>query len=239
MVPASGGAVIAFVGPEATGKSTLLAASHRWLAEHFAVSRVHAGKPPSTWLTMVPNAAVPALRALLPGTRTSSIEARQTDPQRVGVGQPYPLMFAVRSVLLAYDRRRLLTSAFARAANGRIVLCDRYPSLEYGATDSPQLALLSLPSGRYPLRRLLARAEAALYRGIPPADLVLSLRVPLEVALVRNRQRGKEEPEAYVRRRHVRASTGTFGRAPVHVIQTDRSLESTLLDVKLAVWEAL
>jgi thymidylate kinase len=177
----------------------------------------------------------------MPGTRTGSVEGRYATSSDEGAipKRAYPFIFAVRSVLLAYDRRVLLTRAFARAANGRIVLCDRYPSSENGATDSPQLTHLTLPPGRFPARRLLARLEATLYRGIPPADLVLSLRVPMEVALVRNRQRGKEEPEEYVRRRHARASAASFGTAPVHVIHTNGTLDSTILEVKRAIWAAL
>src|SRR3990172_3409097 len=48
LVPITGGAVIAFVGPEATGKSTLLAETKHWLGEHFVVDQIHAGKPKST-----------------------------------------------------------------------------------------------------------------------------------------------------------------------------------------------
>ncbi|HZI23525.1 MAG TPA: hypothetical protein VFD46_00525, partial [Chryseolinea sp.] len=43
LMPRSGGAVIAFVGPEATGKSTLIAEMSKWLGEHFAVEQFHAG----------------------------------------------------------------------------------------------------------------------------------------------------------------------------------------------------
>ncbi|MEO7838770.1 MAG: hypothetical protein ABIU06_05420, partial [Anaerolineales bacterium] len=60
VLPQSGGAVIAIVGPEATGKSTLLAEIRKWLNEHYAVYQIHAGKPKSTLLTFIPNLLVPA-----------------------------------------------------------------------------------------------------------------------------------------------------------------------------------
>ncbi|MDX1520492.1 MAG: hypothetical protein R3264_02595, partial [Anaerolineae bacterium] len=41
MVHGGGGAVIAFVGSEATGKSTLLANMKSWLGEHFVVDQIH------------------------------------------------------------------------------------------------------------------------------------------------------------------------------------------------------
>ena len=126
LTPAGGGAVIAFVGPEATGKSTMLADVEHWLGAHYTVHRVHAGKPPSTWLTVVPNLLLPALRSLLPDQRSTKVTAREPCEEDVS-SKPFPLLFGIRSVFLAHDRRALLTRAFSRSANGAIVLSDRYP----------------------------------------------------------------------------------------------------------------
>jgi thymidylate kinase len=240
MVPLSGGAVIAFVGPEATGKSTLLSATRDWLGEHFAVARIHTGKPPATVLSAIPNLLLPFLRSLLPGHRPSRIEVQSaSDDQPEVPKEAYPLISAIRAVLLAYDRRSLLAWAFRHAANGRIVLCDRYPSLLNGAPDSPALLHLSALPARYSIRRLLARLEEQLYRGIPPPDLILYLSVPLEVAVVRNQTRGKTEPEDYIRVRHAQSSNLDFGQIPVYRINTDRPLAETVLEVKNAIWNAL
>ena len=73
MLLQSGGAVIAFVGPEATGKSTLLTETRHWLGEHFVIDQIHAGKPKSTPLTMLPNVFLPMLRSALPTYRPSKI----------------------------------------------------------------------------------------------------------------------------------------------------------------------
>lgn len=240
MVLQSGGAVIAFVGAEATGKSTLLSEIGRWLGGYFVVERVHAGKPASTGLTAIPNALVPALRALLPRYRSTRVEAQYASSNRGGnPGRTFPLLYGVRAVLLAYDRRALLSRAFGRAANGAIVLCDRYPSLQSGAPDGPQLSHLPVPRGRISVRRLLARTEARLYRQIAPPDLVVYLTAPLEVTVSRNAARDKQEPEAYVRQRHAMTSNLEFGKAPVHRVSTDQAFDQTVLEVKRAIWEGL
>jgi thymidylate kinase len=239
MIPQSGGAVIAFVGPEATGKSTLLAEIRNWLGEHFDVDQIHAGKPKSTLLTIIPNLLVPTLRYLLPTYRSSQIESSYITHEQSQAQGVYPLIFALRSVLLAYDRRVLLTRAFARASNGSILLSDRYPSLSYGAPDSPQLQHLAISRNRYPVRHLLARIEKRLYQEIPLPDLVVSLKVPVEVALLRNKSRGKEEPEDYVRRRHAQSSDLSFGNAPVCEITTNQPLDKTVLQIKNAIWDTL
>lgn len=240
MIPLSGGAVIAFVGPEATGKSTLLSEISHWLGEHFAVERIHAGKPTSTTLTALPNLLLPVLRSMLPAYRSTRLETKYSAGKRPEKSNNnFPLIFAIRSVLLAYDRRSLLARAFGRAANGTIVLCDRYPSLLSGAPDSPQLSHLAVPPGHYSVRRRLAHTEARLYREIPPPDLVIYLSAPLEVTVLRNATRGKKEPEDYVRRRHAQSSNLEFGKTPIYKINTDQPLDQTVLEVKKAIWNAL
>jgi thymidylate kinase len=236
----SGGAVIAFVGPEATGKSTLLAETKRWLGEYFVVDQVHAGKPKPTILTAIPSLLLPALRSLLPSYRSGHVETEYAGEELAEKSQKvYPLIFGIRSVLLAYDRRALLTRAYAQAASGAIVLCDRYPSTVTGATDSSQLSRFNISRDRSPVRYLLAWAEQRLYQEIPAPALVISLSVPLEVALIRNKTRGKEEPEDFVRVRHARSSQLVFDKATVFHICTDRPLEQTVSDIKQAIWQVL
>jgi thymidylate kinase len=240
LIPRSGGAVIAFVGPEATGKSTLISEIRSWLGEHFAVEQIHAGKPKASLLGMVPKMLMPAMRAALPSYRSSHVEAEFVSEElTLKQKKVFPLIFGIRAVLLAYDRRTLLTRAFRHAANGNLVLCDRYPNQRNGTPDSPQLSHLLIDPERHPVRRWLANLEDRLYQEIPPADLVISLSVPVEVALVRNRTRDKKEPEDYLRRRHAISASMDFGRTPLHKINTDQSFENSVLEAKKAIWMVL
>lgn len=230
------GRVIAFVGSEATGKSTLLNEIEAWLRRDFRVRRIHAGKPPSTPLTFVPHVLLPAFRRLFPEQRLTRVEARHRLP--VAPDDDLPLLFALRSVMLAYERRALLARAFARSWDGEVALSDRYPSARSGAPDSPQLGGLLTASGAG-LRRSLAALEARLYRDIPPPDLVVHLTAPLDVTLARNAARDKTEPEAYVRLRHSMSANLEFVGVVVRHVATDRPLDAVLGDVKKAIGEAL
>jgi thymidylate kinase len=237
LAPATGGAVIAFVGVEASGKSTMLGAMHRWLGSHYTVRRIHAGKPPSTALTFVPNLLLPALRALLPDQRSTIVSAKLTAEARPRTGR-FPLLFGIRSVLLAHDRRALLARAYARSANGTIVLCDRYPSSDEAPVDGAQLAVEDAEE-QDPVRRWLAEREARLYRDVPPADLVLQLTAPLDVTLERNRRRAKAEPEEYVLSRHARSSSLAFDHVRVVKVDTNRPVEESTREIRRIIWEAL
>jgi hypothetical protein len=222
--------LIAFVGSEATGKSTILNEVEGWLGQSHRVRRVHAGKPPSTPLTFLPHVLLPALRAVFPEQRTLRVEERYEEAD----GAPdrtFPMLFGVRSVMLAYERRALLLRA-ARSGSETVVLSDRYPSEASGAPDGPQLAHLPLPPGRFSVRRALARMEERLYRDIPTPDMVFHLSAPLEVTLARNAARDKHEPEDYVRFRHALSSRLRFDGAPVHTIDTDRELEQVIREIE-------
>jgi thymidylate kinase len=232
--------VIAFVGSEASGKSTLLAETERWLGAEFAVHRVHAGKPPPTMLTAVPNLLLPALRAALPRQRSTRVdlrrEASSTAYRDLG---DMPLLFAIRAVLLAHDRHALLRRASARAGSGVVVLSDRYPSVRVGAPDSRQLPEPTTRRARRTARGWLAARESRLYGDIPPPDLVFHLRAPLETVLERNRTRDKTEPEDLVRLRHRQAAALRFERTVVHDIDTSHPLAESVEQVRRAVGELL
>jgi thymidylate kinase len=233
--------MIAFVGAEATGKSTMLEETERWLGGRFTVKRVHVGKPPSTLLTLLPNLLLPLLRSLIPNQRSTtvgSLDRREPDEQKTS--KSAPLMFAIRSVLLAYDRRALLTQAFADSANGVIVLCDRYPSADIGAPDSPQLGRFTASLTRHPFKRWLTKLEARIYADIPVPDLIIYLTAPLEVTLERNRARQKTENEEYVRRRHAGSSNRRFDeRIQVYKVDSSQSLDDFKREVKQLIWRNL
>jgi len=241
----SGGAVIAFVGAEASGKSTLVAECRRCFGKDLAVGAIHGGKPPATWLTAPLQLALPLLRRLLPRIRSTRFEIGNVDDSsdsasaRVGWGS---VLHAVRAVSLAWARSCLLISARQRAAGGEIVLCDRYPS-NCGGIDSWRLTECPDPRGFVgAVYNLLARLERRLYRQLPPPDIVVKLRVPLEKAKMRNRERVKvdKEDDAYLERRHQQYRGWQMsGVRCVFEIETERPLADTLATVTRLIWSSL
>jgi thymidylate kinase len=155
----------------------------------------------------------------------------------------YSLLYAVRSVTLAWDRQRLLTKSKRRAAHGEIVICDRYPSLQVGAMDSPRISEIATETGLLgPLYNKLARKEMSFYERIPPPDIVLRLNVSVETAKKRNllREKSFKEEDDYLEARHELVNLWSSPAAHrIYDIDTDQSLEDTIQAVKKAVWESL
>lgn len=241
----AGGSVIAFVGADATGKSTLVAETARWLGSTFAVKTIHTGKPPSSWLTAPANLLL-ALARRLTSRRGDSLDSQQSStndlkPSRHQFKGLSSLPYALRAVTLAWDRQRLILKTRRLAAEGEIVICDRYPSQVIGAMDSPRLEEAQSQSGQVAaIYNRLARLEKRLYAQIPPPDIVLRLRVSLETAKQRNRERHGQEGERYLEARHRQSQDWHMpGTRHVYDIDTEQSLEETIRSVKEAIWEVL
>jgi len=235
---AAGGAVIAFVGPDASGKSTLARETVEWLGKAFNVTTAHLGKPPATCWTVVPNLARRLLRWVFPRLRATATGTG-------GGGAPSPptgLLHRLRDVLIAYDRRALAVRLRRQAADGGLVVCDRYPSPVVGALDSAVLEHPGATPSRFSLRDALARLENWLYRQVPPPDVLVHVVAPLEVALERNRLRqkpGEGEPDEYIRRVHNTAILPSFLNARLIELNTNQPKAESLKALRRLLWEVL
>ena len=239
----SGGAVIGVVGSDGSGKSTVVGEVSRWLGEFLSVETIHGGKPPPSVATALPRLLLPLLRRVMPRYRTTRIELRAAEGKGLAPGAMRTgplLLYTLRALMLAHDRRKLLVRAHRKAANGTLVISDRYPTRQPGVPEGPMLHFLRQDPRR--LYRWLARVEERTYRTIPQPDLVLRLEVPLELAVQRNLTRvkpGGPEPTEYLRQRHARSSELEFAGVPTYRIRTDALVEETVRAVKPILWSAL
>lgn len=230
--------LIAFVGPKASGKSTLIEETRRWLGRDFAVRAVHAGQPPSTPLSWLPNRLLPLARRLLPGYRPSLVtpdERREMPARRT----PGSVALVARSLLLAGDKRTLLARATRWRRSGVIVLCDRYP---LPGPDGPLLDADDLEARGLGIEARAARAEAALLAAAPRPHILVSLHVTLDASIERNEgRRGIKpdaDPEEVIRLRHDERSDTARAKTVIE-IDTSGDLSSTILALRRALWDAL
>jgi thymidylate kinase len=240
------GAVIAFVGPDASGKSTLVSACKHWLGGALAVRTVHAGRPPSSLLTAPINIALwlarrwSWMRSLHSRGQDSAFDPTQS---QLKVPDQSSLAYAIRALSLAWDRRRVLVAARRSADNGVVVICDRYPSEVAGAVDSRRLQEHQTRGGpMLAVLNWLARAEEGLYKQIPAPDVVLRLRLTSEMARERNRGRIKagKEGEADMERRYLQSRDwDVSGARYVYEVDVERPPSETILNVKKLIWESL
>lgn len=225
----SGGIMIAIVGADATGKTTICNQIHEWLGENFTAFKVHVGKPPSSLLTFPLNMLVRIMK-LCKGKGDM-----RTSTKKGCKGSSWPL--AVRLSMLSFDRMRLTRRFWRKSVSGKIVIFDRYPSSTVGAMDSQRM----VPCDVKGLKKLLARWEEHCYSLIPIPDIVFQLHVPVEVAVQRNDMRKKEGKEAdeFIRLRHEENSHLSYNGRLVYSIDTSRDYSVVIGQIKKLIWQNL
>jgi thymidylate kinase len=233
--PPQGGLAIAFVGPDGAGKSTLTQAIAHWLSHEIAVTSTYGGSgkgsasPARRWLQRLGALTRPA-----PTSTPATTSAPATSPGPTGLRLLGKLLWVV---LLARERRRWATELRRARSLGMVVLSDRLPQTQFaGLNDGPRYgAWLESPSW---LRRTVARREQASFRdaGIVPPDVVVRLRVPVDVAA----QRKPDTPLDQLRRK-VAIVDGLRFPPPTRVVEIDAAqpLDRVLQNVKRAIWASL
>ena len=241
----AGGAMIAIVGADATGKSTLVSETGRWLGKDFLVRNIHAGKPSSSLVTAPANLILYIIRRIMPKLRPAIKGNRSASENGISSANTkglVSLLFAFRAVTLAWDRRNLLSKSWRAVAKGELVISDRYPSNIIGAMDSPRLEEIEGRGWVTSVYNKAARLEQNLYAQIPPPDLVVSLKVSLETAKERNHLRNKlgEETDGYIESRHQLSSKWLRNdTARVYEVETEQPLPLTKLQIKSIIWHSL
>lgn len=226
-----GGCVIALVGVDGSGKSTVTAAVRSWLGAEIDAVPIYFGTGdgrPSLLLLPL-KLAVPLFTRLLRRKPRGSSHGQVSGE---APGRVYGALLAVWSTVLALEKRSKLLAAHRGGARGLVVVADRYPQDEdANYNDGPLLPRLArVPRG---LRRFEARAYA-LARTLPP-DLVIKLDAPAEILA----QREPDMDRGVVRERVEALRRLRFPGAQVVHVDAAQPLPDVIRAAKAAVWNVL
>lgn len=237
----SGGALIAIVGGDGAGKSTVVDALQAWLSKHFETTTAHLGKPAWSWTTTTVRGILKL--GQLCGLYPAEASFQATLNQRSFLSPGYPWL--LREVCRARDRYWTYVKAQRFAANGGLVILDRFPLPQIRLMDGPQgeRFLTELTNGPQAERRLtprradrlarfLVRLEESYYKPIVAPELIMVLRVDPEIAVQR---RTGEDPNA-VRERSTEIWKLDWEATDVHVIDASRSKADVLREAKALIW---
>jgi thymidylate kinase len=226
-----GGTVVAVIGSDGAGKSSVSGLLYSWLTRKLDVIPIYfgSGDGQSSILRW-------PLKVILDLTRGRSNSPSRDPEQRrtrdIGFAR------AVWAVVLAREKRSKLRKAIRARERGFIVICDRYPQTQVdGVNDGPLLWRWRTSTSR--LRRALARWEDRIYTvaaSVPP-DVVVRLLVTPETAAAR--RPGDDPAELEFRTQLVRGLRFDTARFGVIDIDADADLDSVVLEVKRQLWPAL
>jgi thymidylate kinase len=184
------GFILVFSGADGVGKSTMSESIGDTYKSFLSVRNVQLGRPQSKF--------VEAVRKLLSGQKESLPGFTEKGIKKVTLSK------ALSSVYLAYLRYNAAEKANRYKRKNYLVISDRWPTLAYHKMDGPKLDVQKL-SG---VIKKLAMLEKKYYDKLVTSDLSIILTVPIEVAVLRNRERIKEgkETDEQIKERHLQNS---------------------------------
>jgi hypothetical protein len=242
--PEIGGMVIAIVGGDGAGKSTAIEELHAWLSKNFETTWIHMGKPAWSWITVMIRSILKIGQLLRLYPLEASFDETLEQKSPVSPGYPYLL----REVCRARDRYHNYLKARRFAANGGIVIFDRFPLRQIQLMDGPQCErfiskLMEKPQANQfmsphhtnRLARVLIRLEESYYRQILFPDLLIVLRVAPEIAV----QRKTDEDADSVRERSTEIWNIDWEHTGAHIMDASQSKTGVLTKLKTLVWSGL
>jgi thymidylate kinase len=226
-----GGRVIALIGIDGSGKTTVNASIRAWLGSEIDVMPVYFGTGdgrPSLLLRPF-KLMVPLLTRLLKSKPKGSSHGKIS---KDAPGLLYGLLLIVWAAVVAREKRSKLLAARRGAIRGLVVVADRYPQNEIMRfNDGPLLTRLAwAPSW---LRQWEAKAYTLAQR-LPP-DLVIKLIVTPETA----ERREPDMDPTVIRERIEVIPNLTFSSALVVSVNAEQPLADVISAVKQEIWRIL
>ena len=223
------GIVIAVCGLDGSGKSTLVSNLKFFFSKHFCTKIIHLGRPQSNMITFLANIIIKIYSLF------KVVFPKRKSPSESLLSNNVSIIFAIRSVLLAYDRKIQSNKVFQYSKDGFMVICDRYPGMQNGKMDSPRIPKNPLKGYLY---QYFYNLEQKLYRSIKKAKFIFQLSVPLDVAIARNNLRVKfrKETDNELRERYLLNYEAKFLGENYYTIDASMSPKKVLEEVVNEVW---
>ena len=233
LVSPGGGQMIAFIGVDGAGKSTMVNHLASWLSRRLVVEQVYlgGGRPLTltTWLSKLAELGYHGY------ARLGRIFGEGSLPQRMAF-LPRELLHGLYYLSAGLDRYRRYAWGAHKAAQGAIVLCDKYPiaSLVYEgrSMDGPRIIAKSTWRPGL-LGRAMARIEAGIYRRISLPDQLFVLQVSQEVSF----DRKPDHDEALLTMKNQALAEWLEENENTLEIDADRPASLVLHDLKKKTWD--
>lgn len=230
-----GGLVVAIVGADGSGKSTVTANLSKTFSGKLDVYKIYFGRGDGK-ISLERR----FLRSLKPKSRSGK-KAKIDKEESQGITDPgflKSMYKSIEAILVASEKRKNVNRMLQSKQKGMLVICDRFPQNQVmGYNDGPLLSHL-LRSGN-PLFKMAANWESKIYtqaEGNPP-DILFKLIADAEV--VEKRKPGETPMEKLEAKIEGIRKLKMGGQCQVITVDASRPLEEVLTLVKMETWNRM
>ena len=230
-----GGRIIAVIGADGSGKSTVTENLRTTFESKLDVYKIYFGRG---------DGKASRTRKLLKGGKSLFETSGQTKPvAQKDSGSPRSshvrnLYKCVNALLVAREKKRNLKLMQVAKDKGALVICDRYPQNQImGYNDGPMLN--DFCTSRNPLFRAFAKIEAKVYTQAERLQPDVVFKLVADAAEVEKRKPGETSPERL--KMKIEGIKDLKFKSPTKVFTVDasRPLHEVLSFIKNEVWRAL
>jgi thymidylate kinase len=214
---AGGGAVVALLGGDGSGKSTCADALEAWLSPSLATLHAHLGRPTRSLATLV-------VGGLLRLSRRSRAVPRLAAHLEL-----------LRFACTARDRYALYRKAHRFASAGGVAICERYPLREGWALAGPSEAQGQALAADSRFATRVRKLERRYYERMAAPDLTFLLQLDPDTAVSRK----TNEPADYVRARAQITANTDWSQSGARIIDAAQPLPQVVSRLKAELWSSL
>lgn len=227
-----GGRIIAFLGADGSGKTTIIKNMSSWLSWKINVFPIYFGSGDGqTSILMMPLKLIVKVRQFFRGDVVKLEKLKNETSKK---GRLYRLGKALWAILLIYDKKKKFQKMIRARNKGMVVICDRYPQVQYLSMNDGPLLSDWLSSSCW-IKKKISGLEEEIYTQVSEyePDIIFKLQVPIATALKR-----KKDTPSYIVEKKIEIVEKLKFRNNDRVIKIDTSdeLQQTILNVKRHIW---
>ncbi len=240
------GRIIAFVGVDGAGKSTVTKDIYEWLSPQIDCNRFYmgAGDGKVNLFTRLLKRISKKKAGGNQAGQSSKNDAGQADDLKAASTRISPVVYLKKCIgmysvyCIEKDNSRKIRMMAKYRLNGGTCILDRYPQTDVeGSNDGPKLCLYEDVMGRSLLYRLLLKREKKVFsitKQVVP-DIVFRIHISAETSM----KRKPEQTDIEVYRHKIEVLDSIrFGGANIIEIDGEQPYEDELLTIKKAIWDS-
>jgi len=229
----NGGSIIAVIGCDGAGKTTITSALVAWLGWKLDTHLLYLGED-SLIRTMFIDVTrfLRRFRSKNDGASTASM---MTENYQKAYATQRRLVTSVVELSVSISRARKVRRAHMLRHTGSIVIADRFPQAQFaGIYDGPRLALVKTSKWPYAKFRKIERENYEIITRMPP-DIVIKLFLPVEEACRRKPDHKQDDIE----RKAAITERLEFDKSLILEFNASKPLDELILDIKRKLWEVI